>query len=98
MKQSSNHKLQERKDEIDPLAVNLTKAARLLSVSRPTLRNRILPFLDTQRVGSRILVSVESIKQFLQSETLGNGEKDANNEKSVEDTTKPMRGGDDAQT
>jgi hypothetical protein len=89
MKQSNNHKSHAKKEDVTPLAVNLTKAARLLSVSRPTLRNRILPFLDTQQVGSRILVSVESIKQFLQSDTSVDTERD---------TTKPVKGEDRAQT
>jgi hypothetical protein len=36
-------------DDIYPLAVNLTKAARVLNVSRPTLRTRILSLLDWHR-------------------------------------------------
>jgi hypothetical protein len=59
-----------------PLAVNLTKAARMLSVSRPTLRKQILPFLDWQQVGTRILVSVESIKRFLQQPKITDEDQD----------------------
>jgi Bacterial regulatory protein, Fis family len=54
--------------DIQPLAVNLTRAARMLGVSRPTLTTRILPALKYISVGRRKLVVVTSIHEFLNSD------------------------------
>jgi hypothetical protein len=52
-------------DHRQPLAVNLTMAARMLGVSRPTLTTRILPELRFRQVGKRKLVIIKSIKDYL---------------------------------
>jgi len=55
---------------LEPLAVSTTEAARLLGVSRPTvyqLLNR--EDFPSFRVGSRVLVSVSGLKEWIDRQT-----------------------------
>ena len=57
-------------DKLEPLAVGTTEAARLLGISRPTLY-QLLNRADFPafRVGSRILISVGGLKEWIDRQT-----------------------------
>lgn len=57
-------------DELKPLAVGTTEAARLLGVSRPTLY-QLLNRADfpSFRVGSRVLISVAGLQAWVDRQT-----------------------------
>lgn len=56
---------------IEPLAVSAAEAARLLGISRPTLYNSLLNREDfpSFRIGSRILVSVSGLQDWIDRQT-----------------------------
>ena len=57
-------------DNLEPLAVGTTEAARLLGVSRPTLY-QLLNRADfpSFRVGSRVLISVAGLLDWIDRQT-----------------------------
>lgn len=57
-------------DKLSPLAVSAAEAARLLSVSRPTLYRYIgRDDFPSFRVGSRVLVSVAGLQEWIDRQT-----------------------------
>ena len=57
-------------NEIAPLAVSATEAARLLGVSKPTIYQYIhLDGFPSFKLGNRTLVSVDGLREWVKKQT-----------------------------
>jgi excisionase family DNA binding protein len=55
--------------EVETLAYNLAKAAKVIGVSKPTLSRMLKEgLINHRRVGSRVIIPKIAIEQFLQGE------------------------------
>jgi excisionase family DNA binding protein len=60
---------------VEPLAVDVQEAARLISLSPRTIRRYIqLGRLRGVRIGRRVLVPLESLKALLHTDEIQNGD------------------------
>lgn len=61
--------------KFEPLAVSAAEAARLLGVSRPTVYNLLnREDFPSFRVGNRVLVSVDGLRDWIDRQTKAVGE------------------------
>lgn len=68
-------------DKLEPLAISAPEAARLLSVSKPTIYQYInREGFPSFKLGGRTLVSVEGLREWVKAQAEGPGEVGANGE------------------